>query len=105
MSLENIFNKGKKFVKRNLIFPLIATSFLFGCEKEIDNSEKENTPIKGLYENVRIVEEDGLNNIKNFDGEKFIFYDALEGNFSEGDIMVGAISKNTPNGFLREIER
>lgn len=104
MSLEKVLKKGKNFFKKAaIISSFVALPFLYSsCEKDnLEEPRKNENP--NLYENTLPFSQNMLNNISSYDKGTFIFSSPQE-NISEGDIIVGGISNETPYGFLRKVD-
>jgi hypothetical protein len=77
----------------------MATPLFFTCQKE-EHIEPEQK--KEIYENVKIISENQLEEISKIDSSGTINFETAQ-NYQVGDILVGGISERTPGGILKKI--
>ncbi len=96
-------SKIKRDVAKGLVYVLMSTPLILNCiEDEFENLEiiKPETMVS---ENVKVLSKSELKNISKIDSLGNITFEDAQ-NYSQGDILIGGISVETPGGLLKKIE-
>ena len=97
---ENTKHLGKKLLLSSLAFPL-----LLGCQKDENSiNEYNRTKNSQIYENTFILSQEILDKISSV-GDNSISFSEQTSKYGikKGDILIGGISKQTPEGILKEV--
>lgn len=100
---KNLISKIKDVGKKSIITGMIAASTFYSCSKD-DSIESYVEPVvaeKELKENTKILSDDDLNSVSNYEDSKIYFTKPMD--YSVGDIIVGGVGEKSPYGFLEKV--
>ena len=99
----------KKNAKKAVVYGLVGLMGITGCKKSStpspNHDKNPNPPQSGTvyYDNVKMLSKSDLENITSYSDNSISFSDASK--YHSGDILVGGIGNESPNGFLKKVDR